>query len=61
MIKFHVYKDEAEEFRWKAIDGNNENVANGSEGYTRKSDASKGLSNFLAEIQSGEYMAVVED
>jgi uncharacterized protein YegP (UPF0339 family) len=41
-----VYEDGQGEFRWKAVSGNGENVGNGSEGYSSRSNAKRAARRF---------------
>ena len=42
-LKFEVYKDNADEFRWRLKGGNGEKLATGGQGYKKKEDAKHGL------------------
>ncbi len=43
MTKFQVYKDRADEYRWRLRADNNEIIADSSEGYVNKSDCLHGI------------------
>lgn len=38
-MKFEIYKDEKEEWRWRLLAGNAKTIAESGEGYKRKCDA----------------------
>lgn len=46
MSEFEIYRDDADEYRWRLRADNGEIVAQSSEGYTRKRDCENGLQNF---------------
>jgi len=41
--EFEVYKDKANEYRWRLQAGNNEEVADSGEGYKTKNSCLKGI------------------
>ncbi len=51
MLKIKVYKDARGEFRWTALDGNNEVIADGAEGYSSERNLTLALKNVLAEFR----------
>lgn len=42
-MKFVIYKDALDFWRWKLVAANGENVANGSEGYYSKSNVKRAV------------------
>ena len=59
-MKFEVYKDKADEFRWRLKGGNGEIVATGGQGYKAKEDARKGL-ELLVKSDDKSKFEVYED
>lgn len=43
MAKFEIYKDTADEFRWRLRADNGEPIADSSEGYKAKTDCKHGV------------------
>ncbi len=43
MSKFHVFKDEKGEFRWRFTANNGKILADSGEGYVKKSDCEHGI------------------
>jgi len=41
--KFEVYKDKKEEYRWRLVASNGQQIANGGEGYTTMANCKKGI------------------
>jgi uncharacterized protein YegP (UPF0339 family) len=50
-VKFEVYPDKADEWRWRLKADNGEIVAVG-EGYTREADAERGITDMLAGLSA---------
>lgn len=42
---FTIYKDSANEYRWRLRDGNNEIIADSGEGYDSKSNCQRAIEN----------------
>lgn len=58
-MKFEVYKDDKNEFRWRLVADNGNIMADSAEGYVNKADAIHGMNVFRnlskeAEIEVGE-------
>lgn len=51
-ITFKVFEDRAGEFRWRAVAGNGEIMADSSEGYTRSSDAIAAKDRFVSLVKA---------
>ena len=58
MIKIEIYPDTATETRWRAIDTNGRNIANGGEGYDDEDNAEAGFENLANHIKDGDYEVV---
>lgn len=43
-MKFHVYRDQAKQWRWRLVSANGQNIANCGESYTTKESCEHGLS-----------------
>lgn len=48
-LKFEVYKDEAQDFRWRLKAGNGEVLAGPGQGYKAKADCQKGVERLKTE------------
>lgn len=59
-MKFEVYQDKSEEFRWRLKGGNGEVLATGGQGYKAKVDARKGL-ELLIKCDDTSKFEVYED
>ena len=46
-MKFEIYKDKADEFRWRLKAGNGAVLATAGQGYKAKADAKKGVDNLM--------------
>ena len=46
-MKFEIYKDKAEEFRWRLKAGNGAILATAGQGYKKLADAKKGVENVM--------------
>ena len=46
-MKFEIYKDKAEEFRWRLKAGNGETLATPGQGYKKIADAKKGVESVM--------------
>ena len=55
--KFHVYKDEFEEWRWRLVSSNGKIIATSGEGYRAKKSCTDGIDLVKASINAD----VVED
>lgn len=49
-MKFEVYKDKANEYRWRLLASNGRMVADSGEGYTRREDAHRAIAALLSAI-----------
>jgi uncharacterized protein YegP (UPF0339 family) len=47
---FEVYKDKADEYRWRLRDGNNEITADSGEGYDSESNCKRAIANVKADV-----------
>ena len=47
VMKFEIYKDKAEEFRWRLKATNGETLATPGQGYKKIADAKKGVENVM--------------
>ncbi len=54
MTHFELYKDKAEEYRWRLRAGNNEIIADSAEGYINKSDFEHGIELVKQEAPGAE-------
>ena len=54
-LKFELYADKAEEFRWRLKAGNGEVLATSGEGYKAKADAKKGISRIQKDADKLTY------
>lgn len=52
MAKFQLYKDKANEWRWRLRAGNNKIIADSGEGYVRKSDCEDAINLVKQEAPS---------
>lgn len=52
MLTIKVYQDARGEFRWSAMDGNNEIIADSAEGYKTQTSLFKALHNVIDEFRS---------
>lgn len=59
-MKFEIYKDKADEFRWRLKGGNGETLATGGQGYKAKEDARKGLELLIKSDDKSKF-EVYED
>lgn len=59
-MKFEIFKDKANEFRWRLKGGNGEVLATAGQGYKAKEDARKGL-ELLAKSDDKSKFEVYED
>lgn len=59
-LKFIVYKDDAQEFRWRLVARNGRTVADSGEGYTTRSGALKAVKR-LNEEGSGSMVVVAPE
>ncbi len=53
-MKFEVFQDKANEYRWRLRADNNEIIADSSEGYVNKSDCKHGIDLVKAVNQATE-------
>ena len=60
MKEFEFYRDEAQEWRWRLQDGNNEVVADSGEGYNDKQDCEKSAQLFTTLGPDAPERKVVE-
>lgn len=60
-LKFEIYKDMKEEFRWRLKDGDT-NLGTGGQGYTKKADCQKGVERMQKDAGTDALMfEVYED
>lgn len=59
-LKFEVYKDKADEFRWKLVAGNNKVLATAGQGYKAKADAKNSI-ELLQKADAKSNFEVYED
>ncbi|QLH83064.1 DUF1508 domain-containing protein [Halosimplex pelagicum] len=57
---FEVYRDEADEWRWRLVHRNGEILADGGEGYTRRNDANRAVDRVRERVDDLEF-EVYED
>jgi uncharacterized protein YegP (UPF0339 family) len=60
-MKIEVYEDVGGECRWRAIARNGRIVADGAEGYSRRSKARRAVTKFLDACQGTVQIVEVED
>jgi uncharacterized protein YegP (UPF0339 family) len=53
-IKLHIYKSHGQ-WRWKIIHRNGNNIANGGEGYKRKTDCKRGLLRLVMALSKDQF------
>ena len=58
MYKFDLYKDGAEEWRWRLLAPNGKVVADGGEGYTERNDCVEGISRVTSALIHQHPMVV---
>ncbi|MGI8666367.1 MAG: YegP family protein [Jatrophihabitans sp.] len=56
--KFEVYRDKAEEYRWRLKSGNGQVIANGGEGYTSKAGCENGIAAVKSDAGSAPVVEV---
>ena len=49
-IKFEIYKDKADEWRWRARAGNGQIIADGGEGYDSKAGVKRAVGHFCEKV-----------
>jgi uncharacterized protein YegP (UPF0339 family) len=54
IVKIEVYKSHGE-WRWRCTHRNGNIVANGAEGYKRKSDCKRGVIRLISALAAGEF------
>ena len=54
MLTFELYKDEADEWRWRLKHRNGNIMADSGEGYTRKMDAKNAIETIREEVGDAE-------
>lgn len=54
LARFEVFRDQADEWRWRMVHRNGNVIATGGEGYTRKHNAVKGLKSVLRNSAGAE-------
>ncbi|MBX9584388.1 MAG: DUF1508 domain-containing protein [Gemmataceae bacterium] len=59
-LKFELYKDKADEYRWRLKAGNNKVLATGGQGYKDKADAKRGIELVQSGGAAGKF-EVYED
>lgn len=55
---FEVYKDAADEYRWRLRDGNDEITADSGEGYVSESNCKRAIDNVKADAPSAPVVDV---
>ena len=58
MLKFELYKDEADEWRWRLKHSNGNIMADSGEGYTRKANARSAIETIREEVGDAEVEEV---
>ncbi|MDZ7688991.1 MAG: HVO_2922 family protein [Halobacteriales archaeon] len=54
MLKFELYKDKADEWRWRLRHRNGNIMADSGEGYARKTDAKNAIETLREEVGDAE-------
>ena len=49
-LRFEIYRDASGEWRWRAVAGNGQIVADSSEGYKRKWNAKRAAKRFVTYV-----------
>ena len=55
-MKFHIYRDKAGEWRWRLVARNGRIRADSGEGYTRKFDCERAISDVIGIMQFCEIV-----
>lgn len=58
MLTFELYKDEADEWRWRLRHTNGNIMADSGEGYTRKTDAESAIETLREYVEDAEIEGV---
>ena len=57
-MKFLIYKDAQNFFRWKLIAANGRNVANGGEGFTKRVGVQRSIACIKRALANDKYLVI---
>lgn len=61
MAQFEIYRDSAEEYRWRLRANNGNIVADSGQGYSRRVDCENGIEHVKEQAAGAEIVDQIED
>lgn len=61
MAQFEIYRDSAEEYRWRLRADNGNIVADSGQGYSRRTDCENGIEHVRNQAANADLVDQVED
>lgn len=61
MAQFEVYRDSADDYRWRLRADNGNIIADSGQGYSRRTDCEKGIESVKSNAPGAEVVDQVED